>query len=123
MNLRPLLVLPIVAAGVALTTPAFASHTPTAKTYIVNEVVGSGPSSNKSGFAFKPYTLTVHKGDSVSFVDKSGSVPHNVVGMGNKVINRKAVNTQTYKLTFTKAGTYKYVCQIHPGMIGTVVVK
>jgi plastocyanin len=28
-----------------------------------------------------------------------------------------------FKLTFTKAGTYKYFCDVHPGMIGTVVVK
>jgi len=27
-----------------------------------------------------------------------------------------------YKLTFTKPGTYKYECAIHPGMSGTVVV-
>lgn len=29
----------------------------------------------------------------------------------------------TYDLTFSKAGTYNYVCLIHPGMIGQVVVK
>ncbi|MFL5865171.1 MAG: plastocyanin/azurin family copper-binding protein [Solirubrobacteraceae bacterium] len=28
-----------------------------------------------------------------------------------------------FRLTFTKAGTYKYFCDVHPGMIGTVVVK
>ncbi len=28
-----------------------------------------------------------------------------------------------FKLTFTKPGTYKYFCDVHPGMIGTVVVK
>lgn len=27
------------------------------------------------------------------------------------------------KVTFTKAGTYKYFCDVHPGMVGTVVVK
>jgi plastocyanin len=27
-----------------------------------------------------------------------------------------------YKMTFTKAGTYGYVCLIHPGMTGSVVV-
>ena len=27
-----------------------------------------------------------------------------------------------YKLTFTKAGTYKYECLIHPDMLGTVKV-
>src|SRR4029077_12791968 len=28
-----------------------------------------------------------------------------------------------FKLTFTKPGTYKYFCDVHPGMIGTIVVK
>jgi plastocyanin len=28
-----------------------------------------------------------------------------------------------FKLTFTKPGTYTYFCDVHPGMIGTVVVK
>lgn len=27
------------------------------------------------------------------------------------------------KVTFTKAGTYKYFCDVHPGMVGFVVVK
>ena len=27
-----------------------------------------------------------------------------------------------YKLTFTKAGTFGYVCLIHPGMVGSVTV-
>jgi plastocyanin len=29
----------------------------------------------------------------------------------------------TYNLKFTKAGTYNYVCLIHPGMVGQVVVS
>lgn len=28
-----------------------------------------------------------------------------------------------FNVTFTKAGSYKYFCDVHPGMIGTVVVK
>ena len=28
-----------------------------------------------------------------------------------------------YKVTFTKAGTYDYVCLIHPGMLGSVTVE
>jgi plastocyanin len=28
-----------------------------------------------------------------------------------------------FNVTFTKAGTYRYFCDVHPGMIGTVVVK
>ena len=31
----------------------------------------------------------------------------------------------TYKVTFTAAGTYQYICEIHDeiGMVGTVVVR
>lgn len=29
----------------------------------------------------------------------------------------------TYSLSFTKTGSFQYVCVIHPGMVGTVVVK
>ena len=29
---------------------------------------------------------------------------------------------QTFKHAFTKAGTFSYVCTVHPGMKGTVVV-
>jgi plastocyanin len=28
-----------------------------------------------------------------------------------------------FKLTFTKAGTYKFYCDVHPGMVGFIVVK
>jgi plastocyanin len=31
--------------------------------------------------------------------------------------------TDTLKIRFTKPGTYKYFCDIHPGMIGYVVVR
>lgn len=30
---------------------------------------------------------------------------------------------KTFTLTFTKAGTYKYLCMFHPGMEGTVIVQ
>jgi plastocyanin len=30
---------------------------------------------------------------------------------------------KSYTLTFTKAGTYRYLCMFHPGMEGTVVVQ
>ncbi len=35
-------------------------------------------------------------------------------------VNPKQKN---FKLTFTKAGVYRYFCDVHPGMIGYVVVK
>jgi plastocyanin len=32
-------------------------------------------------------------------------------------------SSNTFKVTFQKAGTYKYICELHPWMIGSVVVK
>jgi plastocyanin len=32
-------------------------------------------------------------------------------------------SSDTFKVTFQKAGTYKYICELHPWMIGSVVVK
>ncbi len=32
-------------------------------------------------------------------------------------------NPPPFTITFTKAGTYKYFCDVHPGMVGYVVVK
>jgi len=31
-------------------------------------------------------------------------------------------NIEGYKLTFTHAGTYKYICTVHDNMKGTIVV-
>jgi plastocyanin len=32
-------------------------------------------------------------------------------------------SSSTFKVTFQKAGTYKYLCELHPWMTGSVVVK
>jgi LPXTG-motif cell wall-anchored protein len=40
--------------------------------------------------------------------------------VGSGVIDAKG---KTFSLTFTKAGTYGYVCVLHPGMAGQVVVQ
>jgi plastocyanin len=97
-----------------ITSTAAAHHT-----YTVKEVKGK----SASGYVFAPAVLMIKVGDTVVWVDDSGQVPHNVVGVGNRVINRVAVNGNSYSLTFKKAGTYKYVCQVHPGMVGRITVK
>jgi plastocyanin len=41
---------------------------------------------------------------------------------GTARIDSGSTNSNTLKVTFTKPGTYKYFCDIHPGMVGYVVV-
>ena len=47
-----------------------------------------------------------------------GSAP-----LSGGVIGQSMGLPKTYQVTFTKTGTYKYVCVFHPGMEGTVTVQ
>jgi plastocyanin len=42
---------------------------------------------------------------------------------GTARVDSGSTNSNTLKVTFTKPGTYKYFCDIHPGMVGHVVVR
>ena len=65
-------------------------------------------------------TIKIRKGASVKWVWTDGQ-PHNVKGPGiaTKVVTKKG-HTVTHR--FTRAGTFKYVCQVHASMKTTVKV-
>ena len=72
---------------------------------------------------FAPKSTTVSKGTTVTF-RWTGKAPHNVtVTKGPVKFHSKTQVKGTYKYRFAKAGTYKIVCTIHPGMNLTVRVK
>jgi plastocyanin len=80
---------------------------------------------------FKPDALTVEAGTEVVFVN-NGRNDHNVVPPDDPTVATWGVLDEnfkpgdTYSHTFTKPGTYVYVCTIHGsatfGMFGTIVV-
>lgn len=70
-------------------------------------------------FAFKPAALTVHLGDTVTFQNDDGAT-HNVTGDGLSSGDIEGGKSWTH--TFTKAGTYAYLCTYHDGMRGTITV-
>lgn len=75
-------------------------------------------------FQFKPDPLEVEVGDEVTFVNLD-STTHDVTSKELGVAETlKGKNAET-KITFDKAGTFKYVCTLHsgPGMRGQVVVR
>ena len=77
-----------------------------------------------NNFAFDPPTLTVAPGTKVVWVNKDEE-PHTVTSANNDAPFKSAgLDTDdSFSFTFTKPGTYKYFCSIHPHMVGTVVVK
>jgi amicyanin len=73
--------------------------------------------------AFSPKTVTVKVGQKITWTNED-SVPHNVTSKSGAKISSPTFNKGgTFSFTPTKAGTIDYVCTIHPGMEGTIVVK
>ena len=81
---------------------------------------------------YSPTKVTIKKGQSVNWIwSKSNFNTHTVTLIkGPKGVNKKkfssfqAAEGVHFKLTFTKAGTYHFECQLHPlEMNMTVTVK
>ncbi|UWE11194.1 cupredoxin domain-containing protein [Actinacidiphila bryophytorum] len=83
----------------------------------------SGTAVAIKGFAFSPASLTVKVGTKVTWTNEDSDA-HTVTSDGSGgPLNSKAMNTgDTFSYTFTKPGTYKYLCTIHPFMTATVTV-
>lgn len=75
-------------------------------------------------FAFGPQSITVKVGATVTWTNDDQD-PHTVTSQsGNGPLKSQTLNNgDTFKYTFTKAGTFDYLCTIHPFMTGSVVVK
>lgn len=72
-------------------------------------------------FAFAPQSLTVKVGSTVTWTNKDEE-PHSVVAPGGAFHSPTMGTGGTYSFTFTEAGTFDYLCGIHPFMTATVVV-
>jgi plastocyanin len=73
-------------------------------------------------FAFNPTTLTVKVGTRVTWTNND-TVAHFVISDSGMTLSSGTMAPgQTYSVTFTTPGTTTYHCNIHPSMIGTVVV-
>jgi plastocyanin len=73
-------------------------------------------------FSFTPQTVEIAAGTTITWTNHD-DVPHNVVST-DKIFKSKTMDTdEKFSYTFSKPGTYKYFCSIHPRMTATVVVK
>ncbi len=73
-------------------------------------------------FTFTAAMLNVERGTRVTWVNHD-DVPHKIVST-DKTFSSPVLDTDgRFSYTFTKAGTYRYYCSIHPTMTGMVVVK
>lgn len=110
-------------------TPTVAS-TPTAPPTPTTAITGPtqtvGIVKTSGGYAFNPTMLTVSVGTTVIWTNNT-TAPHTVTSDDGKTFDSGASNPissgSSFSFKFTRPGTYKYHCQIHPSMLATIVVK
>lgn len=73
-----------------------------------------------NGFKFSPQTITVTAGQTVVWKNQD-SASHTVAIDGTE--SPEMFQGDTWSHTFDTAGTFDYICGIHPSMKGTVVVQ
>ncbi|WP_410567332.1 cupredoxin family copper-binding protein [Amycolatopsis sp. cmx-4-61] len=76
-----------------------------------------------SGYAFSPATLTVHVGDTVTWVQHD-QAPHDATTTSAPVSfhSPQLSEGQSWSYMFRTPGTYAYYCSVHPDMRATVTV-
>jgi plastocyanin len=73
-------------------------------------------------FSFAPLKLTVSAGTTVRWTNRD-DIPHTVVSEDNKTFKSEVLDTnQEFTHTFSKPGTYRYFCSLHPRMEAEIVV-
>jgi plastocyanin len=118
---------PSVTFGPVATTPGMGGTPP-----MPNMPAGPAPSAGSAApvagnavyidnFAFAPAKLTVPAGSTVTWTNRDEE-PHTVVANDGSFHSPGMGSQATFSFTFAKAGTFDYVCSIHPFMRATVVV-
>jgi plastocyanin len=73
-------------------------------------------------FTFSPGKLNIAKGTEVTW-ENGDDIPHTIV-LGAINVRSKTIDTdKTFTYRFDKAGTFSYICGLHPQMHGQVVVR
>jgi plastocyanin len=74
------------------------------------------------GVVFAPETITVKTGDTVTWINKD-PFPHTATAQDRSFDSRDIPANKRWKYTARKAGSFRYVCTLHPTMKGTLIVS
>jgi plastocyanin len=77
---------------------------------------------NIDNYAFKPATVTIPAGASVTWKNLDDD-PHTATADNGAFDSKGLAQGDTFTFRFTKPGTYDYHCSVHPFMKATIVVQ
>lgn len=116
---------PVAAALAALTLAmACAAALTHAGRAAATAAAATKPAVTISHYSFQPGTLTVARGSTVIWVNEDDDV-HTIKSTdGPEAFSSPALDDgNRFGFTFHRAGTYHYVCSVHPYMHGVIVVR
>lgn len=75
-------------------------------------------------FSFNPGTIRIKAGETVVWTNNDGT-PHTVTAVSGPEMfdSGRLGKGRSFSQAFKTPGTYKYQCNIHPSMRGTVIVE
>ena len=73
-------------------------------------------------FDFSPMTLSIPPGTTVTWKNLDAE-PHTVVSDSGMFRSGGLDQNDSFAFKFDKPGTYRFLCSIHPTMMGTIVVR
>ena len=125
-NLSTYLLITAVLLVAALTLAGCASAGTGANTAAAaTTAIGTNPASKNEilieSNAFKPDSITIKVGDTITWTNKD-SYSHTVKAKNGEFDSGDMASGTTFNFTFTKEGTYDYICGIHTFMKGTIIV-
>lgn len=83
---------------------------------------GRGTEVSIESFCFTPTVLYGSPGDTITWTNRDG-VRHNVGGANLAWGSFEMLRSdRSVSYSFSEPGVYSYVCSLHPGMVGTVVI-
>ena len=72
-------------------------------------------------FVFLPGELKIKAGTTVTWVNHD-DIPHTVLGVGTSIRSKTMDTDGSYTFKFERAGTFNYICALHPHMKGKIIV-
>ncbi|MBP2029103.1 plastocyanin [Methanohalophilus levihalophilus] len=73
-------------------------------------------------FKFVPESVTITTGDTVMWTNFD-SAPHTATGNEGEFDSGTLQTDESFSFTFEEAGSFDYICTIHPSMEGVVIVE
>ena len=73
-------------------------------------------------FDFGPMNVTVARGTTVVWKNLDGE-PHTVASADGLFRSQALDQNDSFRFTFEKPGTFRYICSIHPNMKASITVK